>query len=181
MRIAVLGPQNTGKSTFITDFLEKFPEYTTEKEKYRDLVEQKGLQINRETTLESQKEIREFLFNQIKNNNERNVIFDRCLIDNLVYTSIAHEEGSIPEWFLEETRKLVLESLPLVDIYFFIPTSVSVSLVDREARDIDRAYIDTVNKQFLKILFSLARNQQIRVEVISGTREERVAQAEKFL
>ena len=60
MRIAVIGPQNTGKSTFIKDFLNEFSHYTTPEETYRTVIEDKDLAVNQKTSLESQKEIRDF-------------------------------------------------------------------------------------------------------------------------
>ena len=57
--IGVIGTQNTGKSTFIKDILEKFKgtamEFQTVGCDYRKKIEERGLKINREGNLESQK------------------------------------------------------------------------------------------------------------------------------
>jgi nicotinamide riboside kinase len=181
MRIAVIGPQNTGKSTFIQDFLKEFPHYTTPETTYRDLVEEKKLEVNQETNVESQKEIRDFLFGQLRHNTAYNVIFDRCLIDNYVYTSVQYEAGTIPKWFVDETDAMMRDTLQAVDLYLFIPTAVSVPLVDDGTRDITAKYIDTVNNHFLKILFELSRKYSISIKVLSGSREERVEQIKKLI
>ena len=152
MRIAVIGPQNTGKSTFVADFLEEFPHYTTPQKTYRDVIEEKNLDVNQLSGLESQKSIREFIFGQMRYNNEYNVIFDRCMIDNYVYTYVQYEKGQIPKWFVDETEAMMLDALTEVDVYFFIPTAVSVPLVADGTRDVDTSYIDTVNHHFLRIL-----------------------------
>lgn len=181
MRIAVIGPQNTGKSTFISDFLQEFPNYETTLESYRDVVEDSKLVINQETTVESQKAIRDFMFGQLRHNEKRNIIFDRCLIDNYVYTYVQYEKGLLPKTFVEESEQIMLETLSAVDLYLFIPTAVAVPLVEDDLRDVTASYIDMVNNQFLRILFELARKNHITIKVISGSRKERISQVKKLI
>ena len=181
MRIAVIGPQNTGKSTFIQDFLTEFPHYKTPTETYRDVIEKEGFDINQLTTTESQGKIRDFMFNQMKGNTEHNIVFDRCLIDNLVYSSVQYERGVIPKSFIEETEVKMKSLLTMIDLYLFIPTAVSIPLVDDGVRDTTASYIDTVNNIFLRVLFELVRSHHITVKVISGSRAERIEQVKKLL
>jgi nicotinamide riboside kinase len=181
MRIAVIGPQNTGKSTFVKDFLKEFTHYSTPKETYRDVIEKNGLIVNQKSTLESQKEIRDFMFGQLRHNTEYNVVFDRCMIDNYVYTYTQYEKGEIPKWFVDETESMMRDSLRAVDMYLFIPTSVSVPLVDDGTRDVTTSYIDTVNSHFLRILFDLSRSHGITVKVISGNPKERIEKVKKLI
>lgn len=181
MRIAVIGPQNTGKSTFIQDFLKAFPHYKTPGTTYRDVIEENGLAINQASTMESQKAIRDFMFGEFRHNTEYNIIFDRCMIDNYVYTYALYREGLIPKWFLEETEAMMKDLLQTADVYLFIPTAISVPLVDDGTRDITASYIDTINNIFLKTLFDLVRSHHITVKVISGTREERMAEMKRLI
>ena len=181
MKIAVIGPQNTGKSTFIKDFLVNFDNYISPKDTYRNLVEEKELTINQETTLESQKAIRDFLFMQVKTNTSNNIIFDRCVIDNYIYTYVQYEAGLIPKSFVEESYTIMLDSLKYIDMYIFIPASLSVVLVDDKLRDTDRKFIDIVNQHFLRVLFELAKDKKINVKIVSGSREDRIAQIKKII
>lgn len=181
MRLAVIGPQNTGKSTFVKDFLEEFPHYVSPKETYRDVIESRGLIVNQKSSLDSQKQIRDFMFGQLRHNMEYNVIFDRCLIDNYVYTYAQYEKGEIPKWFVDETESMMYDTLRSVDMFLFIPTAVSVPLVDDATRDITATYIDSINHYFLRTLFDLSRKHHITVKVISGTRKERVEQMRKLI
>ena len=174
MRITVMGPQNTGKSTFVKDILKEFPHYVTPSESYRDVIEKNGLVINQKSSLESQKAIRDFMFLQIKNNEEYNIVFDRCLIDNFMYSSVLYERGLLPKYFLDETEAMMRDTLPKIDLYLYIPTSVSIKLEDDGTRDINTHFIDAVNKHFLRILFHLARDLRLSIKVISGTRKERI-------
>jgi nicotinamide riboside kinase len=181
MRIAVIGPQNTGKSTFVSDFIKEFSHYVTPKETYRDVIESRGLIVNQKSSLESQKEIRDFMFGQVRHNLEYNIIFDRCLIDNYVYTCAQYEKGEIPKWFIDETESMMRDTLRLVDLFLYIPTSVSVPLIDDTTRDITASYIDAINHIFLKTLFDLTRKDHISVKVISGSRKERIEQIKKLI
>ena len=181
MRIAVIGPQNTGKSTFVKDFLKEFSHYVTPKETYRDVIEKNGLIVNQKSTLESQRDIRDFMFGQLRHNTEYNIIFDRCMIDNYVYTRAQYEKGEIPKWFVDETESMMRDSLRTADMYLFIPTSVSVPLVADGTRDIDTAYIDTVNELFLCTLFYFSRSFGITVKVISGSAKVRIEKAKKLI
>jgi GTPase SAR1 family protein len=181
MRIAVIGPQNTGKSTFIQDFLKEFPHYTSPQETYRDVIESNGLVVNQKTSLESQKAIRDFMFGQIRHNMEYNIIFDRCLIDNYIYTLAQYEKGEIPKWFVDETESMMHDTLRYVDMFIFIPTAISVPLVDDATRDITMEYIDTINALFLRTLFDLTRKFHCTVKVVSGSRKDRIDHVKKVL
>lgn len=180
MRIAIIGPQNTGKSTFLQDLLVEFPHYTTPKLTYRDIVKQGNLQINQKTTTESQAAIRDFLNEQISSNKEKNILFDRCVIDNYIYTKAKHETGEIPDEFLKETEKILYASLTHLDILFFIPATVSVKLEPDGVRDIDVAYLDTINRLFIETLFEIVKKTELPICLVSGTREGRVNRVKKF-
>ncbi len=174
MKLAVIGPQNTGKSTFVKDFISSFPEYSTPSLTYRDVVVEKELSINQLTDTQSQKHIRDFLYDQVVTV-EGNILLDRCVIDNYIYTLCAYKDGNTTLDFVEETKRMMVESLPHIDTYIFIPTTVAVKLVDDSLRDTNTAYVDTVNRFFIETLFELIREYDIRVVVLSGNREERVA------
>lgn len=181
MRIAVIGPQNTGKSTFIQDFLKEFPHYKSPVRSYRDVIEENHLEINQSSNIESQKAIRDFMFGELRHNTAYNIVFDRCMIDNYVYTSALYQQGLIPKWFVDETEAMMRDLLQTVDLYLFIPTAVSVPLIDDGTRDITASYIDTVNNLFLRTLFELIRSHHITVKVVSGSREERIVEVKKLI
>ena len=181
MKIAVMGPQNTGKSTFVGDFLKKYQNYDTPTETYRDVVRDQQLIINQNSSTDSQKAIRDFLFVQIKTNTKNNIIFDRCVIDNYVYTYVQYEAGMIAKKFVDETYKIMIDGLEYIDTYIFIPAAVSVALVNDTLRDTDKGYIDRVNHHFLRILFELARDKHINIKIVSGTRTERIEQIQKIV
>ncbi|MFA5023236.1 MAG: AAA family ATPase [Candidatus Paceibacterota bacterium] len=174
MRLAVIGPQNTGKSTFIQDFVKAFPDYITPAETYRDVIKRKKLDINQKGSEANQKVIRDFLFNQISHNQEPNILFDRCVIDNYVYTLALYEKKQASLEFLNETFSLAIKHLDQLDGLIFIPSAVAVKLVNDETRDIDTKYIDKVNRFFIKTLFLITKYKNIEIFVVSGDRAERI-------
>ncbi len=180
MRIAVVGPQNTGKSTFIQDFLKAFPQFSTPAESYRDVVRKHNLQINQLTGTEAQRHIREFMREQIGSAPD-NTIFDRCLIDNYMYSRFGHAKGNVDEAFLKESRDIMRETAGQIDLYLFIPSALSIPLVNDALRDTDPAYVDTVNRMCTQIIMDLIREKGIDVEVIGGTREERIESVGEIL
>lgn len=174
MRIAVVGAQNVGKTTFVKDVVSHFPTYTTPNVSYRDVVLARGLKINQETGPESQRAIMDFIYDLISQDKNENIIFDRCLIDNYVYTYCAYLKGKVDKSFVEETKQKVFEHLKYLDLIIFIPTSVNINLEDDKLRDTDKNFVDLVNRSFVEILLEIAQNNLIPIKVFSGTREERV-------
>jgi hypothetical protein len=186
MKIAVIGPQNTGKSTFIEDFLLEFENYISPVESYRDVIEKNNLKVNQIGGETSQGLIKDFILKNIKEYTKskfenENIIFDRCMIDNYVYTKVLNDRGQVSDEFLRETYTDMLKQIHLIDIYFFIPTHISINLVADSTRDIELTYIDQVNREFISILFYLAKEFNINIKVISGDRKSRIKNAKSFL
>ena len=154
MKICAIGTQNIGKTTYIEDFVKEWPMYTTPEKTYRDIIKEKGLTVNDEGTEESQKIILDALVDQaIAYSKDDNVILDRCVLDNLAYTSWLNINGKVSDKFLDETRLIVRETLKMYDILFFFPISKfsEIALEDKENRNTDPVYreeIDAIFKAF---------------------------------
>ena len=181
MRIAVIGPQNTGKSTFINDFINKFDRYTTPKENYRDLINKEGIPINQETTEGGQRLIRDFIFKQLTANKNKKIIFDRSIVDNYVYTLAQFEKGVIKKDFLKETKNIMYDSFSKIDALVFIPTAVSVQIINDNMRDTDVLFIDVINRMFIEILLTITSKHPIKIVTITGGRDDRIKQVESKL
>lgn len=153
MKIAVCGTSCIGKTTYIQDFLQTWKNYKNPEKTYRDSVD-KAL-LNKSGTEESQKFILNALVDQaIEFSKKDNVIFDRCVLDNLVYTTWLYLHNKVSEKFLDESRIIVRETLKLYDILFFIPiTKVAlVEISEKETRETDSVYreeIDNIFKSFV--------------------------------
>jgi hypothetical protein len=123
MRIGVMGTACIGKSTFIQDFIKNWNMYKLcEKPRYTDLIKEKGLKLNEEGNEESQRIILNSLIDQVMcSSSKDNVIYDRSVLDNLIYTMWLNAKEKVSDGFVKETIKLVRESLVFYDILFFLP------------------------------------------------------------
>ena len=124
MRIAISGTACQGKSTLVKDFLEQWPSYTTPEKTYRDIIAENKLEHSSETNKETQRKILDFqIEEQQKYRKGDNVLFDRCPLDNLVYSMWACEQegNDIDEEFVSSCLPLVRESFRNLDIIFFVP------------------------------------------------------------
>lgn len=153
MRIAISGSACQGKTTLVNDILAKWPMYRRSKESYRAYIKENNIKLNKEVAKESQLEILKLLLADIKSSSkDDNVIFDRCCLDNIVYSlwSNAKNASDIDDDFIRECIPLVKESMHHLDIIFFLPiTSVApVPIVEREGREVDTAYIAEIDNIF---------------------------------
>ena len=120
MRISVIGAQNSGKTTLIKEFLQKWPMYKTPEKTYRDIIKEKSIKINREGDEESQKAILNALIDEVQQAQGDYLIFDRCVIDNIAYTLWLNHQGKIPDKFVVDSKFLALQTLKLFDIIFYV-------------------------------------------------------------
>ena len=125
MKIGVIGTACIGKSTFIQDFIANWSMYKLcEKPRYTDLIKEKNLSLNENGNEESQKIILDSVVDQAMYSPKTdNIIFDRSVLDNLVYTIWLNANGKVSDKFVKETIDIVREALVFYDILFFLPIS----------------------------------------------------------
>lgn len=156
MKICISGTHCVGKSTYVKDFIKNWPNYVTPERSYRDYIVEKNIPHSKEGTEESQRIILNALLDQSQEYSKNdNVIFDRCILDNLAYSSWLNLNGKVSDKFLDESRILIREAIKTFDIIFFIPlTNVApVELTEDILRDTDPVYreeIDNIFKVFVK-------------------------------
>lgn len=157
MRIAISGTACQGKSTLISDFIKEWPLYKSESQTYRDILKEKNYPHSKKANKEGQWAILNHMIDELQKYNKRDkVIFDRCPLDNLIYSMWALEKGAsdIDKEFIDKCLPLVRESLKSLDIIFFIPiTKVApVAIVDDGMREVDSEYISEIDNIFKVIL-----------------------------
>lgn len=155
-KIAVSGTACQGKTTLLADIKAEWPQFIQPEKTYRDLVNEKGLVINKHGNKESQKAILDFMVDQVKSQyGNKTVLFDRCPLDNLVYTLWLHETGAsdIDEEFVRYSINQVKDASRYLDCIFFIPITKhhKVPIVPDGKRDIDPVYIEEVDQIFKAI------------------------------
>lgn len=157
MKIAVCGTQCIGKTTFINDFLATWPMYKLcTKEKYTTFVGSNNLKLNEQGNEESQQFILNNLTDQVMYEPKDSfTIFDRSVLDNLVYTMWLNSQSRVSDKFVSDTIKIVKETLSFYDILFYLPITKAspVPLVPKGDRSIDPVYreeIDNIFKSLVK-------------------------------
>tara|TARA_R110002051_G_scaffold250347_1_gene309678 strand:- start:4538 stop:5221 length:684 start_codon:yes stop_codon:yes gene_type:complete len=153
MRIAISGTGCQGKTTLIRDFLDQWPSYTTSKKTYRDVIKDNNLSHSSKTNKDTQWDVLNFMIDELQKTTKGDkVIFDRCPLDNLVYSIWSNEKknSNITEKFIKKCMPLVRESLRFIDIIFFTPiTKVApVEIEEDGLRDSDLEFIEEVDHLF---------------------------------
>jgi len=195
MRIAISGSACQGKSTLIDDIIKKWPMYKRSDESYRKIIKDESIPLNKEVTEEGQWRILNCLIDDIqKTTADDYVLFDRCPLDNLVYSLWANGKNTnqISDEFIKKCIPLVKETMHALDIIFFTPiTKFSpIPKEARETRNIDEVYIKEIDNLFKAIEHSYTRTgaspffpDEDRPPIIEvfGTREERIAMIELYV
>jgi hypothetical protein len=196
MRIAISGTANLGKSTLVKDFLQEWDMYGREVKTYRDVLNEKQLPHSKKTTKESQKAILDYMVETLKEfKKDDKVIFDRCPLDNLVYSmwAMSQEDSDIDEEFIDECIPIVREALTNLDIIFFIPMTKhnKIDIEDDGFRETDKQYIKEIDS-FFKVLqrhyhehpqdnpFFPRDDSPALIEVF-GSREERMGMIKLYI
>lgn len=149
MRIAISGTQNSGKSTLVKAFLQKWPMYGTPIKTYRDVIEEHKLEHSSNTNEETQLLILDWMMKtQEKMSKESDIIYDRCTWDNLAYTLVANSYDQISDEVAAATISLVRESMKNLDIIFWLPFDEDIKVVDDGLRDTNSVHIKEIDKVF---------------------------------
>ena len=188
MRIAISGTSCQGKSTLIKDFLEEWSGYKTITKTYRDIISEQGLEHSSSTNKDTQWAILNFMIDELqKTDKSDNIIFDRCPLDNIVYSiwSEAKKDTDIDEEFIKKCLPLVRESLRSLDIIFFTPISkvAPVEVVEDDLRDADKNYIEEIDNIFKAVHRDFQKNPESKFFIeddrpgiieVFGNRRERI-------
>ena len=119
MRIGISGTQNIGKTTVVKDFIERWDMYETPEVSYRDILVEKGLPCNQETTPETQTIIMNHICDHLIGTNRLdNIIVDRTPYDALAYTIWANGKGikGFTDEYVQTQISLARESASLFDV-----------------------------------------------------------------
>lgn len=160
MRIAISGSACQGKTTLVNDFLRNWPMYKRSNESYRAAIKANDLKINKDADQASQWTILNCLIDDLNvTKNTDNIIFDRCPLDNIVYSLWCNAKNSsdIDDEFIKKCIPLVQEAMHKIDIIFFLPiTKVApVSLLERDTRETDADYVSEIDNIFKVISHGL--------------------------
>lgn len=152
MRIAFSGAACTGKTATVDAFLQKWPTYTLINSQYRKIIKNKKHSKN--TTAKLQKEILHILTEECNPYTlHSNVVYDRCPIDNLVYTLWAHgkDKKGFTESFVRDTIEKVKESMRKIDIIFICSRQFMPPVESNGVRETDPVFVNETDNIFKEI------------------------------
>jgi hypothetical protein len=163
MKIVFIGPQNSGKSTLIDNFIKQWPMYKKPEKTYRDIIREKNLSTNKQGTKESQKEILNALVDEAQlavASNDKHLVFDRCVVDNIAYTlwHYAKETPGFDSEFVMESKTIAALTLKHFDIIFYVPARKEIPIEEREQRETDEVFREEMDNIFASLVDSYEKN-----------------------
>ena len=189
MRLSISGTACQGKTTLIKEMLNKWPAYETPKASYRDIIKKnnKKKTHSKNTNKATQWDILNHMIDELENyDKDSHVVFDRCPLDNLIYSMWAcyKEIGDIDELFIDKCIPIVKESMKFIDIIFYTPiTNVSQDDIEDDGeRETDIEYIKEIDNLFKAMYKNWAeedtrffpKEDRAAMIEIFGTTEERL-------
>ena len=161
MRIAFSGTGNSGKTTLVKNFLAVWPNYKQPEKTYRDILKESGTKHSKNTTVETQWSILNFMVDQLQGTTSSdNIVLDRCPLDNLVYTLWAYEkkvEGFDDE-FTTKCINIVKETMRSLDIIFLCRYDDSITIENDGVRETDVEYIKEIDNIYGSLLEQYRQN-----------------------
>jgi len=153
MRIAISGTANQGKTTLITDFLAEWSNYKNAGDNYREQIKKEKLPHSKKATKDSQWKILNTIVDEMQKYSAKDyVVFDRCALDNLVYSLWCFDKqtSDIDKEFIDKCIPVVRESLKFLDIIFFLPITKAapVNIKENGTRETDEVYVKEIDSLF---------------------------------
>jgi len=195
MRIAISGSACQGKSTLVDDFLVNWPMYKRSDESYRKAIQNEGIKHSKQATQDSQWKLLNCLLDDLqKTSKDDFLIFDRCCLDNIVYSLWGNEKNNtdIDDEFIKKCIPLVQQSMHFLDIIFFLPITKAapVPIIEKEGRESDPQYIKEIDNIFKVITYGLmqtgsspffpAEDRPPVIEIF-GTPEQRIEMIKLYI
>lgn len=164
MKIAFVGTQCNGKTTLIEKFLNNWPMYKRPEKTYRDIISEKKIKLNQKGDEKSQRIILDALIDETQlacASKDDNIVFDRCVLDNIVYSIWLNAKGKVSDDFIVNTKFLVQESLKSFDVIFYLPLRQEIPLEKRKGRDIDPVYREEIDNIFGALVAAYERGDAV--------------------
>ena len=149
MRIGISGCSNSGKSTLVNAFKNRWPMYKFPLKTYRDILKEGNLSHSLDSNDETQLTILNWMMSEQKNYPKGSkVIYDRCPWDNLAYTLQGNALGYISDETTAATISFVKESMKDIDIIFWLRHNPAIKIVADDLRETNLDYIKQTDQIF---------------------------------
>ncbi len=159
-----MGTQCNGKSTLIKEFCKRWPMYKEVKSTYRKLIKTGKITNNEDGTAESQRAILDAIIDDTQKASAKDndfLVFDRCVIDNIVYSLWLNEKGKVSDEFIMDTKRIAFEAVRVFDIIFYLPLREEITIVPKKGRAIDPVYRQEIDNLFRAVVGTYEKQQSI--------------------
>lgn len=170
MKIAISGAQCTGKTTLVEALKadKSFEDYLFLDNIIKKLVDERGIKINEQFDITSQKLIMHTHVNNLLKN--KKFITDRCVLDAYVYAFHGYMKKEFRAHEILYFAEILNKSLKLYDYIFYLP--MEFDLVDaKEYRSPDKDFRTNIAYIFDLIIERKKPDNLYRIE---GTVQERI-------
>lgn len=176
MKIAISGPQCTGKTTLIKALAEDdmFEDYEVYPSPTSYLAKVYGLDWH---TANTEIQLATLALQLANTYSEENGILDRSVIDNLAYYEYYKEKGlsdvreSIEQFLYKETEL----AIDYIDFHFLLP--IEIPLIGNGSREVD----EDQQKMIMDLIRKLFRKFDITPIILHGSVSDRVKQVKSFM
>ena len=175
MRIAVIGSHCTGKTSLINKLQSniEFKDYEFYPEAIRE-IRKLGFPCNEKAGDCSQLAMLSLHLLHLK---EKNMVTDRCILDNYVYAYMLKSMGSkISQTCIDTLQAYFIDSISKYDIYAFCP--VQFEMKNDGFRMVDKKVQDDISEEILSTLIKYVPEN--RYILLMGETEDRVKQLLEF-
>lgn len=184
MRVCLTGSHGTGKTTLLTVLKEKYPSYDIQLESMTRKAVSDPTKLNLTTPEESEKLISEAYMKYFLDNQDKDFISSRHMIDVLAYSMyLSKKNGNISEETIFDIEEKVeeLKKRKLFDLVLYIPIEFDLPEVEkgvkfREGQE-DKQYREDIDG----IIKFLLWGYNIPYVKINGSKEERIKKIEECL
>ena len=167
MRIAISGTHGVGKSTFINEFLRRYPEFAHEPEPYTVLVEDLGEEFSAEPCVEDFQRQLEFNIERLSQHAaDENVIYERCPVDFLAYIHALDPQSA------EALLESVIKAMQQLDLVVYLPFDEST--VEDEYPKLQRAVERRLSSIFREDEFGIMGSTKATVVEAVGPTDHRL-------
>lgn len=175
MRIAIVGSHCTGKTSLMDKLAGniEFIGYEFYPEAIRE-IRKLNFPCNEDTTDCSQLAMLALHLLHLRN---KNMVTDRCILDNYVYAYMLRDRGSnISDDCVNTLQHYFIESIEKYDIYAFCPAEFK--LVNDGFRMIDKQFQEEISEEILRTLVKYIPGD--KYILLHGETNQRVEQLLKF-
>ncbi len=177
MRVCMTGTHAVGKTTLLTILKEKYPNYDIQLESLTRKAVNDPAKLNLTTPEESEKLISEAYMKYFLDNQNKDFISSRHMIDVLAYSMyLSKKNGNISEEVMLEIQEKVekLKEMKLFDLVLYIPIEFDLPEVEKGAKfregQEDKQYREDIDG----IIKFLLWGYNIPYVKISGSKDERI-------